>query len=93
MTPSDVEVDLEHSNPSARGRVDLPQWSEVRAVTSMSSQASVKLISTDMKGETVVGVRLQVTPASNASGLLYIPVLITTSTGSGLFDVIVSVRP
>ena len=88
-----VEVDLEHANPSARGRVDLPQWSEVRAVTSMSSEATVKLISSEMNGDQAVRVTLQVTPVSNASGLLYIPVLITTTTGSGVFDVIVSVRP
>ena len=65
----------------------------MRAVTSMSSEASAKLISSDMKGDAAVSVTLQITPAAGASGLLYIPVLITTSTGSGLFDVIVSVRP
>ncbi len=92
-TSFNVEVDLEHSNPTARGKIQLPQWSEVRAVTAMSSEASVKLISSEMKGDELVRVKIQVTPASGTTGLLYLPVLITTSTGSGVCDVIASVRP
>ena len=89
--PFQLEVDLTHMNPRGRGEIVAPQWSNVRLVRATNDQATATLASATLVDENTVLVRMTIVPAPDHRGLLYVPVVVITETGSGLVDVIAKV--
>ncbi|MCH2162521.1 MAG: DUF1573 domain-containing protein [Phycisphaerales bacterium] len=91
--PFTVKVDLEYYNPRQAGAVTQPAWSNRLSASVATSAASVSLSrATPIDGKNVQ-IELQVVPSKGFSGLLYLPVQVSSATGSGPVDVIAKVVP
>ena len=91
--PFEVEVDLTHMNPRGGGKVVAPQWSKVLSAEATTSEAVASLAGVTVVDAENARVRLKVVPRKDLRGLLYVPVKVTTATGSGVVDVIAKVIP
>ena len=91
--PFEVEVDLTHMNPRGRGKVVAPQWSKVLSAEATTSEAVASLAGVTVVNAENARVRLKVVPRKDLRGFLYVPVKVTTETGTGVVDVIAKVIP
>ena len=88
-----LRTSIEHLNPSAQGRVTNPEWSAVRGLRVPGGEGTAELVSAQPRGGDFVDIAFRFTPASGRSGPMYVPVEITTGSGSGLVYVAVTVEP
>ena len=89
--PVELEVEIEHTNTKGRGKVERPDWGQVKAVRSLSPLATVALVSVREAGATEAEVRFSFTLAPEAAGkgALLLGVEVETATGRGSFPVAV----
>lgn len=86
--PTEVPFQIDHYNPRGRGRVQQPQWREVRSVEIGSPQVSVELIGTRPAGDGGQVLMLRFTPRPGAApGPFESSLWITTATGTGTVPV------
>ncbi len=90
--PVTLAVDLEHYNPKGRGAVEKPEWSAVKSVQSLSASATATLLQAVPEGDHTK-VTFSFTPGASTSGFIWVPVQITTATGSGVVPVAALVAP
>ena len=88
-----LRTSIEHLNPSAQGRVTNPEWSAVRGLRVPGGEGTAELVTAQPRGGEFVDIAFRFTPASGRSGPMYVPVEITTGSGSGLVYVAVTVEP
>jgi hypothetical protein len=92
-TAATLRTSIEHLNPAAQGRVTNPEWSAVRGMRVPGGEGTVELVSAQPRGSDFVDIAFRFTPAPGRSGSMYVPVEITTGSGSGLVYVAVTVEP
>ncbi len=85
--PVTLTVDLEHYNPKARGAVERPEWAAVKSVQGLSTGATASFVKAVPEGDHVA-VTFTLTPSASVSGFLWVPVQVTTDTGSGIVPVV-----
>ena len=88
-----LKVDLEHMNPRGRGAVVAPNWNKVLSAASQGAQAQATLESSAAVDSETTSITLRIVVDETYRGLLYVPVTVTTETGSGVVDVIAKVTP
>ena len=86
--PVNLDVVIKHYNPRGRGQVARPQWRAVKGIRSLSSDATVQLVSTEPLSDEEVRVVFQLPPRLGFSGPLYALVALETDTGVGEFAVL-----
>jgi len=91
--PVRLTTTIEHLNPQAQGRVTAPAWGDVTQVSVPGGEGSATLASTTKRGADFVDIAFDFVPAADRAGPLYVPVRITTPTGSGDVFVAVTVAP
>ncbi len=81
---TEVPFQIDHYNPRGRGRVQQPQWREVRSVELSSPQVAVELLGTRPAGDGGEVLMLRFTPRPGAApGPFESSLWITTATGTG----------
>lgn len=91
--PFTLHVDLNHTNPRGRGEIVAPTWKNVLGAASQSLVATATLLSVTPVDEETVSIAIEVVVKKGYSGLLYIPVSVSTETGAGIVDVVAKVTP
>lgn len=91
--PVRLSTAIEHLNPQAQGRVTAPAWGDVTQVSVPGGEGTATLVSAAKRGTDFVDVSFDFVPAAGRTGPLYVPVRITTPTGSGDVFVAVTVSP
>jgi hypothetical protein len=91
--PVRLSTTIEHINPAAQGRVTAPDWGKVSAITVPGGEGAATLVSVTPRGADFVDLSFDFVPAAGRAGALYVPVRITTPTGSGNVFVAVTVAP
>lgn len=92
-TAATLRTSIEHLNPAAQGRVTNPKWSVVGGMRVPGEEGTVELVSAQPRGSDFVDIAFRFTPTAGRSGPMYVPVEITTGSGSGLVYVAVTVEP
>lgn len=91
--PVRLTTTIEHLNPQAQGRVTAPAWGDVTGVSVPGGEGSASLASAAKRGADFVDIAFDFVPAAGRTGPIYVPVRITTPTGSGDVFVAVTVAP
>jgi len=88
-----LSTTIEHLNPAAQGRVTAPDWGKVTALSVPGGEGTAAMVSATPRGTDFVDIEFDFTPAAGRAGALYVPVRVTTPTGSGNVFVAVTVAP
>lgn len=91
--PVRLSATIEHLNPGAQGRVTAPEWGKVTALGVPGGEGTATLVSATPRGMDFVDLEFDFVLAAGRTGSLYVPVRITTPTGSGNVYVAVTVAP
>jgi len=91
--PTSFEVQLDHYNPKGRGRVERPNFRDVRAATIASPDLELAITGTRPVGTDSVVISMTVTPKPGASGSIETSLRIETATGAGEVPFVVVVAP
>lgn len=92
--PTDVQFQIDHYNPRGRGRVERPEWREVRSVESESPHLAVELVGVRPAGEGAQVLLLRFSPRPGApAGPFESGLRISTATGVGTIPVAGVVSP
>ena len=91
----DQQYQIDHYNPRGRGRVERPDWKDVRAVTLPdSAPLTVELLGTRMDGEDSAILLLRFVPKPGAAaGLVDTRLRIVTASGAGEVPVVAVLAP
>lgn len=78
-----IPITIEHYNPSGKGAVVRPEWSQVLAVRSLSPQITASLEGVRPGNKDDLAVLVRVAPAAGVTGVVYGFIEIETATGRG----------
>ena len=77
------DVVLAHYNPRQRGQVSMPQWRNLRSISSLSPNATAEMVAVTPISRDEIRVSFRFTPAPDFSGPLDVRIRIETETGAG----------
>ena len=83
-----MPIQLDHYNPRGRGAMDKPGWRSGLAVRSLDPALEASLVSSTPVSEEQVDLVIRLRVVGEPTLLLSAGVEISTSTGSGIIDVI-----
>jgi hypothetical protein len=91
--PVRLTTTIEHLNPQAQGRVTAPAWGDITGIDVPGGEGTARVVTGKKRGTDFVDLVFDFTPSPGRSGPLYVPVRISTVTGSGDVFVAVTVAP
>ena len=89
----DIAIELDHYNPRGGGTVDNPNWSSGMSVRSADPRVEATLASSSKVSEERVAAVIRLRLKGPVEDLLYVPVTVTTATGTGVLEVVARVGP
>lgn len=87
------EVQLDHYNPKGRGRIERPNFRDVRAATIASPDLELAITGTRPVGTDSVVISMTVTPKPGTSGAIETFLRVETATGAGEVPFVAVVAP